>query len=319
MRVLSLIKKFNKTYSVVIIPNTNDHVRKLSVRAPLIKLIAGLLIISAVTISVYAYRTSNSQAGPINDDNEISTAELKQQIQSLTDLVSRQNQSLSLSKSQLEEIKNENAEVKSKIKEFTQMYSDIADNYISKTSRGSAPSKNSSKALLDLTELSNIVLALNNSFNLDQQLNEQLKVSNEKLEKYIDAIPTLIPAAGKISSPFGMRNHPIKKVYKAHEGVDISASKGDPILAAASGIVEFAGYSKGYGYNVKIDHKNSYRTIYGHSSKLLVKTGDKVVKGQKIALVGSTGVSTGPHLHFEIRIGNTPVDPTEYIDFSFEK
>lgn len=319
MRVLSLIKKFNKTYSVVIIPNTNDHVRKLSVRAPLIKLIAGLLIISAVTISIYAYRTSNSKAGPITDDNEISTAELKQQIQSLTDLVSRQNQSLSLSKSQLEEIKNENDEVKSKIKEFTQMYSEIADNYISKTSRGSAPSKNSSKALLDLTELSNIVLALNNSFNLDQQLNEQLKVSNEKLEKYIDAIPTLIPAAGKISSPFGMRNHPIKKVYKAHEGVDISASKGDPILAAASGIVEFAGYSKGYGYNVKIDHNNSYRTIYGHSSKLLVKTGDKVVKGQKIALVGSTGVSTGPHLHFEIRIGNTPVDPTEYIDFSFEK
>ncbi|MDF2989403.1 MAG: Peptidase [Eubacterium sp.] len=318
MRVLSFIKKFNKTYSVVIIPNTNDHVRKLSVRAPLIKLIAALLIISSAIISVYIYRTSQNQVAP-EADNEISTAELMHQIDSLTDLVNQQNQSLTLSRSQLEQIKNENAGVKTKIKEFTQMYSDIADNYITKTSRGSTPVQNSSKALLDLTELSDIVFSLNKSFSLDEQLNKQLKESNEKLEKYVDAVPTLIPATGKISSPFGMRNHPIKKVFKVHEGVDISGLKGDPILAAATGVVEFAGYSKGYGYNIKIDHKNGYRTVYGHSSKLLVKTGDKVAKGQKIALVGSTGVSTGPHLHFEIRIGNTPVDPTEYIDFSFKK
>ncbi len=315
MKVLSSLKKLNKSYSVVIIPYTNDNIKKLSLKAPLVKLIASLFIVSVVTLTAMIYQQVNASENLTIEDYQTSNDELQQQILYLNEVIVQQNKSLSLSNDQLEQIKLENSQAKEKIQDFTKLYAEITEDYITETSRGTAAAKNSGRAILDIKKLNNLVQELNNYITDDDNMATQLKASNEKLEKYVAALPTFIPAKGEITSPFGMRNHPIKKVYKAHEGVDINASKGDPIFAAASGTVEFAGYSSGYGYNVKINHQNGFRTIYGHSSKLLVKEGDKVIKGQKIALVGSTGNSTGPHLHFEIRIGNTPVDPTEYVNF----
>ena len=113
-----------------------------------------------------------------------------------------------------------------------------------------------------------------------------------------------------------MRIHPTTKKNAQHIGIDIAADTGDPILAAASGIVTSSGYMSGYGYAVVIDHQNGFKTLYGHASKLLVEKGEKVKKGQVIAKVGSTGRSTGPHLHFELQVNNKAVDPTKYMDFS---
>ncbi len=316
MKVLNSLKKLGKNYSVVIIPHTNDGVRRMSFKAPVVKLLIALLIFSTAAAFAFVYGYQKKIDASQLQTDQISSEELEQQIKNLTDIINRQNESLSFSNSQLERMKQENSNAKSKIEEFTQLYEDIADDYLKKTSRGSVSTKNSNNAIMDLSKLGNIVQDLNNNFNDNGDLTAQLLNTNEKLDKYIDSIPTFVPAKGLITSPFGMRNHPIQKVYKIHEGVDISSAKGDPIFAAASGIVEFAGYSSGYGYNVKIDHKNGFRTIYGHSSRLLVKKGDIITKGQKIALVGSTGNSTGPHLHFEIRIGNTPVDPTEYVNLN---
>lgn len=316
MKVLSSLKKLGKNYSVVIIPHTNDGVRRMSFKAPVVKLLIALLIFSTAAAFAFVYGYQKKIDASQLQTDQISSEELEQQIKNLTDIINRQNESLSFSNSQLERMKQENSNAKSKIEEFTQLYEDIADDYLKKTSRGSVSTKNSNNAIMDLSKLGNIVQDLNNNFNDNGDLTAQLLNTNEKLDKYIDSIPTFVPAKGLITSPFGMRNHPIQKVYKIHEGVDIASAKGDPIFAAASGTVEFAGYSSGYGYNVKIDHKNGFRTIYGHSSRLLVKKGDIITKGQKIALVGSTGNSTGPHLHFEIRIGNTPVDPTEYVNLN---
>ncbi len=314
MKVLSNLKKLGKNYSVVIIPHTNDNVKRISFKAPVVKLLAALLIFSTAAVFALVYGHQKEMEDSQPQANEISSEELQKQIKNLTEIINSQNESLSLSNTQLEHMNQENSNAKSKIEEFTKLYSDIADDYLKKTSRGSVSTKSSNNAIIDLSKLGNIVQQLNKDFNDNGDLTAQLLATNEKLEKYIDSIPTFVPARGPVTSPFGMRNHPIQKVRKIHEGVDISSSKGDPIFAAASGVVEFAGYSNGYGYNVKIDHQNGFRTIYGHSSKLLVKKGDIINKGQKIALVGSTGNSTGPHLHFEIRIGNTPVDPTEYVN-----
>jgi methyl-accepting chemotaxis protein len=101
---------------------------------------------------------------------------------------------------------------------------------------------------------------------------------------------------------------------RLHEGIDVAASSGDDIRASASGKVTFAGVYNGYGRTVIIDHGNGISTLYGHSSKLLVKEGQTVSKGELIAKVGSSGRSTGPHLHFEIRINGEPVDPLNYLD-----
>lgn len=117
----------------------------------------------------------------------------------------------------------------------------------------------------------------------------------------------IFPASGSISSGFGAR------WGRTHTGIDIAASTGTTIVAADTGVVSFAGEQGTYGLLVKLDHQNGYVTYYAHCSELLVKAGDIVEQGQAIALVGSTGNSTGPHCHFEVRLDNEPQNPSNYV------
>lgn len=117
------------------------------------------------------------------------------------------------------------------------------------------------------------------------------------------------PVSGRMSSGFGMRRHPISGRSKMHTGVDWAAPTGTPIKAAGAGKVITAAYLRGYGNTVVIDHGGGISTLYGHCSRLFVSSGQSVTTGQKIAAVGSTGYSTGPHLHFEVRVNGKPVNP----------
>lgn len=121
------------------------------------------------------------------------------------------------------------------------------------------------------------------------------------------------PSSSKISSYYGNRLHPILKKYKMHTGIDISASQGSSIVAANSGTVIMAGWQNGYGNTVVVDHGGGITTLYAHCSKLLVGVGKKVNAGDTIAKVGSTGMSTGPHLHFEVRKNGSTTDPIKYV------
>ncbi len=117
------------------------------------------------------------------------------------------------------------------------------------------------------------------------------------------------PAEGPITSPFGMRFHPILHCYRMHTGVDIGARYGSPIIAAAAGVVIYASYMRGYGNTVILDHGGGLSTLYAHCSALLVRVGEHVRQAQEIARVGATGLATGPHLHFEIRRNGHPIKP----------
>lgn len=121
------------------------------------------------------------------------------------------------------------------------------------------------------------------------------------------------PARGRVTSRFGYRRHPISKVDAHHDGIDIAMPEGTPVRATAKGIVEFAGWQSGYGYVVIISHGNGYQTVYGHNSRLVVKPGQHVSEGQVIAYSGSTGTSTGPHLHYEVRKDGRAIDPAPYL------
>ncbi len=123
----------------------------------------------------------------------------------------------------------------------------------------------------------------------------------------------LRPIPGAIESGFGMRVHPITGKTRMHNGLDMHGNAGDPIRAAAAGKVIFAGVKGGYGNAVMIDHGGGMVTLYAHQSKLLVKEGQRVDAGDVIGLIGSTGLSTGPHLHFEVRINGAPVDAAKYL------
>lgn len=120
-------------------------------------------------------------------------------------------------------------------------------------------------------------------------------------------------ASGHAGSPFGNRIDPFTRRLSFHSGVDLVASTGTPILAAAGGRVIYAGPKQGYGNAVEIDHGNGFVTRYGHASKIDVKAGQIVLPLEHIADVGSTGRSTGPHLHFEVLVDGTPVNPADYL------
>jgi murein DD-endopeptidase MepM/ murein hydrolase activator NlpD len=121
------------------------------------------------------------------------------------------------------------------------------------------------------------------------------------------------PSSTRITSPYGYRIHPILKTKKLHTGIDIGAGSGSAVVSGNDGTVIFAGYYGGYGYTVIVDHGGQISTLYAHNSKLLVKEGDKVKRGQNISKVGSTGLSTGPHLHFEVRKNGQHTNPMEYL------
>lgn len=132
-------------------------------------------------------------------------------------------------------------------------------------------------------------------------------------ESILKSTPSLMPAIGALTSPYGPRLSPYAGRIKMHEGIDIGASVGTPIVAPADGIVTFSGAKPGFGNFVQIVHGYGVETIFGHMASLHVKKGEKVVRGTKIATVGNTGYSTGPHLHYEVRVNGTPVDPIYYI------
>ena len=130
-----------------------------------------------------------------------------------------------------------------------------------------------------------------------------------------DMLPNSKPInAAYRSSSFGWRVDPINGRRAFHEGLDFTANTGTPIYAAADGIVTKASRASAYGNLIKLDHGAGLETRYAHASKLLVEPGERVVKGQKIALVGSTGRSTGPHLHYEIRLHGHAFDPRKYLN-----
>jgi murein DD-endopeptidase MepM/ murein hydrolase activator NlpD len=129
-----------------------------------------------------------------------------------------------------------------------------------------------------------------------------------------ETVPNIWPVEGALDSGFGVRRNPFGgSSYESHEGQDIEALIGTPVRAAASGTVIIAGCQRGYGNVVYVDHGNGISTRYGHLSHIDVEVGQSIKQGELLGLVGSTGRSTGPHLHYEVRINNEPVNPRHYL------
>ena len=157
---------------------------------------------------------------------------------------------------------------------------------------------------------------------LEKELYTQAKSYDEVLEMAknqeirMENIPAIQPVMNKdlkrVASGYGMRIDPVYHVRKFHQGMDFSAPIGTDVFATGNAKVEFAGWRQGYGNTVILDHGYGYKTLYAHLYKVLVRKGQKVRRSDIIALVGNTGKSTGPHLHYEVRLNGKPVDPRNY-------
>jgi murein DD-endopeptidase MepM/ murein hydrolase activator NlpD len=169
-------------------------------------------------------------------------------------------------------------------------------------------------------ELSKEYSAFDYKFKKIKKVVSNIEIKIHELDQYLldkDSIlsstPTIMPAVGWITSYFGHRISPYAGRLKMHEGLDVGAPYGTPIVAPADGIITYSGNKAGFGKFVQIDHGYGIETLYAHSQKLFVKKGDKVQRGKLLAKVGSTGYSTGPHLHYEVRVNGIAVDPLYFI------
>lgn len=229
-------------------------------------------------------------------------------------------------KSQLDNMKAEKAEIQRKNDEMTKQKEEI---------RLAKANAQQQEVLLTNTKImmEGYKQSLTES---DKQINSQItayKAQQQEIENMITQSivqstyelsyaggimiwPTL--KSGYITSPFGNRMHPIQGIVKSHHGIDISGVIGTPVYAAADGVIIYSGWMGGYGNTIMIDHGvdgngNKVISLYGHSSKLLKNVGEIVKQGDTILEIGSTGNSTGPHLHFEIRENGIPTDPKKYL------
>jgi murein DD-endopeptidase MepM/ murein hydrolase activator NlpD len=170
----------------------------------------------------------------------------------------------------------------------------------------------SGNADIKLTEAASFVDEVSRkiSFEKDQydEIINQLKL-NQKLSM---SLPAIKPCGGDLSDRFGMRMHPILHRIRMHEGIDIVANPGTPVHATGDGVVEFTGRNGGYGLSVIVNHGFGYRTIYAHLSKINSKKGTKIVRGDIIAFTGNTGLSTGPHLHYEVEHDGKKLNPENF-------
>ena len=177
--------------------------------------------------------------------------------------------------------------------------------------------------LIDSTEISELdqermeVNGLIGDYHKSVQAFSEINKMVDNYNKVLKDMPYGCPVKGfyTITSPFGFRIHPIHKVLDMHTGIDMAYLSGTPIVATAPGIVDKIDFDTyGYGWYCKIQHARGFSTLYAHMrTQPIVKTGDKVKKGQIIGYMGSTGASTGPHLHYEVRLGNVLLDPWQFI------
>ena len=296
----------SKYLSIVFVPHSSNHVKVHRFTFFYGKLLVVFLLVFIVFTStgIYISRMINENRG------------LKQNITEMYSANAEQRKLLDQKTGEISQLKDKENDMTQNISSFTRKFNEITDKYITgqngKTSRSG--DRNEKSFSVDMDDLKTILDELNRLY-IDSDIPAaDLSEAEAKLNKYLESVPTLWPAVGRLSDKFGYRKHPVTRRKTFHEGIDIGAPYGDDVKAAASGRVILAARYSGYGRAVIIDHGHGISTLYGHSSKLLVKEGQLVKKGDIIAKVGSSGISTGPHVHFEIMLYNTPVDPLQYLD-----
>jgi murein DD-endopeptidase MepM/ murein hydrolase activator NlpD len=213
-------------------------------------------------------------------------------------------------KSHRDSVADKRNELESELKEKERLKNQIGE----KKEKVEVAKQDREKTLNDLTKDLKELERQEDKFLAQSKEFEKKIIALQSSNKYIGGkIGWPAPGHTRITSPYGYRTHPILKKKKLHTGIDIAVPSGTSIIAANSGKVIFSGYNGGYGNTVIIDHGGKISTLYAHNSKLLVKVGDEVEKGKVITKSGSTGLSTGPHLHFEVRENGKHVDPMKYL------
>jgi murein DD-endopeptidase MepM/ murein hydrolase activator NlpD len=294
----------NRFYTIMIVPENAQKPRQFHIPSWTIRLsliLMPIVILLGITI-LLDYRYISSQ---INENRALQTENRK-----LRQDMQLYQSRLDSMESSLERIENFSSRLK--------MITNLMDrDQLSQQMEAQLPSAVIAEQTAETKSSSpvdfNFDQVTNRSYSLEQNLHELYELLSDQ-RSFLSALPTKKPSDGVFTSGFGVRVSPMGDGgEKMHEGIDIAAGVGTPIRAPASGTVVFAGKKSGYGQIVMVDHGYGLETWYGHTSRVLVRAGQKIKRGQSIALVGNSGRSTGSHLHYEVHVNGIPVDPINYI------
>lgn len=260
-----------------------------------------LLGISWGTMSVIEHFTSSSKSiSAMESENKILRAKLK----SLTD--------------QFKDVGKDLAELRTE-NNYLRLAADLPPLSNDESALGIGGSefnnrfKSDISSLNDLSELSNYVDKLTMTLKFEKAEHKAISTKLKDNKVLFASIPAIKPCEGTIGvNGFGMREHPILGINRMHEGIDIITDVGTNVRTSGNGIVSFIGYRGGYGLTVEVEHNSGYKTIYAHLSRSLVTEGQKVSRGKVIALTGNSGLSTGPHLHYEVHHDGIKLDPSQF-------
>lgn len=286
-----------RRYTLIYIPESGKQVRRLAVSRRLLAVCLGGLILCVgllgyVLADYYSLQFDQRQFAQLLVENSTQ----RQQLQKLSrDLDGLRNEMMILAES--------DAQVRGTLHASTSEPAAIPVGI-----GGSIDTSNT-----DMTDLQKQINRLRLEINLRRESQEEVRNLLNDKHSLASATPSGWPTKGWLTSYFGVRPSPYNGQRKMHEGLDIAASIGTAVTATADGVVVKATTEPGFGKVVMIDHGYGYRTIYGHNSRLVVKAGARVKRGDKISEVGNTGRSTGSHLHYEVHLNGVPINPRKLL------
>ncbi len=297
---------FGKGFTFMIVPNSSGEIRSWIIPFSAILVVVGIILFNA-----YVFISFTAQIWQIKKiHTEITTknrqiSKLVSQQQAVKPNLQKSDQMIYI----LNQMKNDRERIE-------KAWGALSGSSSSKP-RSQQPyiMRSGGEEISDLEALNQNLDQLTDYVAVEKELQKNLLGNLRLSEKKLAHIPTDWPLkVSIISSWFGWRVHPVLGYSRKHEGIDLKAKIGTKVYASASGTIKFAGWQSGYGNLVIIEHDNGYETRYGHNSRILVFKGQKVRKGQVICLSGNTGVSSGPHLHFEIRLNKRAINPTTFLN-----
>ena len=301
-------KREKRYWSIMLVPHSTNEIKVFKMSSIKYKLLGLGTIIATVIICTSLTITS------LVRENKY----LNEKIALANNLTEQQTLLIEENEQEISDLKQERIKQSKITEEFKTLYKELTHKYIEENMNDIVATRSTGRDDREFVEsaskLKSILEELEKINYSDAEITTDLEDTQEKLTEYMNVVPTLWPTNGSISSGFGYRMDPISFTRKFHYGIDISAPYGREIKASASGKVILSDWHGNYGKTVIVDHGRGITTLYAHCSSLLVSEGETVNKGDVIAQIGSTGRSTGNHLHFEVRVFDTAVDPMEYLD-----
>lgn len=267
-----------------------------------VKIVITALVALSIVLSAHLYRSRLHIT--YLEDNLNSAYSKIQDLKNLEKINNRQ-------KTEIKRLNSEAEILKKKVEDLEKLSRQIRD--LTKKTLGTELSyrrgiyRYSSRGGDSLEEIYKKFRSLRNDIDNRKEELTQIRTQLEILYEWKTSVPSGSPVSGPISSGFGWRRGSF------HSGVDIRADIGTPVKATANGIVSYAGWNSGYGLTIIIRHNFGFSTLYAHLSRILVKVGERVERGDTIGYTGMTGYATGPHLHYEVRVNDRPVDPKGYL------